>query len=386
VRALLGEALEKQGRLDQAIAEYRLAEALDERQADYPLHLARVLRKKGDRAGVAQALRRVVVLRPGNVPDLINLGAALFDIGDLGGAEEALKKAIAIDSKVALAHYNFGRVREERRDWAGATAAYRKALDLDPREARALVHLGRIAHQQRNHTEAIRLTRQALAIDPKLAAGQANLGGYLIAVGRFEEAVTSLRRGLEQVPRDHPLRGEVVKHLQQAQRWLALDRKLPLVLAGRAAPADDQERLALAELCRRHRAQYAAAARLYAAAFASSPGLVADPRHNTRFLASCCAVQSALGRGADAAGLRGWERSDLRGQALDWLTADLDLLVPLATRDPGTVRVVLHVWRGCGDLVAVREPAALEKLPEAEAQAWRELWARAADLLGGMGG
>jgi tetratricopeptide (TPR) repeat protein len=380
-RAGLGQALQRKGRLEEAIVEYRLASVLDDKESEYPQLLANALESKGDRAGALAALRRVAELRPDSPAAQTNLGAALFDSGDLPGAEAALKRARALDERIALVHYNLGLVLTSRRDPDGAMAAYRRALELNPREARALVNLGLLFFRRGDAREAIRLTQQAVAIDPALVQGHINLGNYLRSRGHFAEAVAASSRALELLGKDDPKRQQVVRQLQAGQRWLAIDSKLPLVLQGKQAPAGDEERLALADLCRRHRGLLAAAARLYAAAFGGSPHLVADPCHNTRFLAACTALQAALGRGKDAAGLEDWQRSDLRGLALDWLTADLHLLAGLAGRNLHAVRAALGTWQGCPDLAAVREPAGQARLPEAEAQAWRELWARVAALL-----
>jgi tetratricopeptide (TPR) repeat protein/tRNA A-37 threonylcarbamoyl transferase component Bud32 len=218
VRAGLAEALEGKGQRDEAVAEYRLAALLDDRQPLYPERLAVLLERKGDRVGLAAALRRVVELRPASAVALTNLGAALHDIGDHLGAEAALRRAIALEPRLALAHYDLGLVLEARRDPKGAEAAYNQALELEPREARALVNLGRI-HFLRHETEkAIDLTRQGLAIDPKLAIGHANMGSYLLARGDFAASAASSRRALELLPKNDPRREGVTDRLRKAER------------------------------------------------------------------------------------------------------------------------------------------------------------------------
>jgi hypothetical protein len=75
---------------------------------------------------------------------------------------------------------------------------------------------------------------------------------------------------------------------------------------------------------------------------------------------------------------------------LDWLRADLALLTKqLQSWWPGQTdeaRKKLRHWQQDPDLAGVRDKEALAKLPEAEREAWRKLWADVADLLRKSGG
>ena len=64
--------------------------------------------------------------------------------------------------------------------------------------------------------------------------------------------------------------------LQDGERWVALDEKLPAILRGAATAKDAREQIGLASLCVNHRKCYAAAARFYAAAFLAQPELAGD--------------------------------------------------------------------------------------------------------------
>src|SRR5205085_12541466 len=92
----------------------------------------------------------------------------------------------------------------------------------------------------------------------------------------------------------------------------------------------------------------------------------------------------AAGQGLDAADLADAERSRLLRQALDWLTADLAAWAKVADRPDARQRLrrTLDHWRGDPDLAGVRDEEFLTKLPEAEPEAWRKLWADVAALLG----
>jgi hypothetical protein len=74
-----------------------------------------------------------------------------------------------------------------------------------------------------------------------------------------------------------------------------------------------------------------------------------------------------------------------RRQALAWLRADLAFYTKEAERaDPAvkqTVRQRLEHWQKDADLAGLRDTGALAKLPEAEREAWRSVWADVQALL-----
>jgi hypothetical protein len=75
----------------------------------------------------------------------------------------------------------------------------------------------------------------------------------------------------------------------------------------------------------------------------------------------------------------------LRKQALDWLTADLRAWRSLLEQGPEKNRPAiaqqLAHWLEDTDFNGVRGPDAFAKLPEAERQPWRALWADVAATL-----
>src|SRR5262249_19198047 len=147
-----------------------------------------------------------------------------------------------------------------------------------------------------------------------------------------------------------------------------LEEKLPAFLEGKFRPADNPQRLDLAQVCAAKK-RYQAATGLYAAALAAEPTVADDLAKGQRYNAACAAALAAAGQGHDA-GLDEKERLRLRQQALNWLRADLALWAKQA--DSGTpqaraaVQQQLRHWQQDSDLADVRDPAALARLPEKE--------------------
>jgi serine/threonine-protein kinase len=130
--------------------------------------------------------------------------------------------------------------------------------------------------------------------------------------------------------------------------------------------------------------RYAAAARLYADAFAAEPRWADHLPASYRYNAACSAALAAAGQGADADKLGDGERARLRRQALGWLTADLaawDQRIKDHPQERARVQKTLRHWKADPDLVGIRETEALAKLPPAEREACRALWAQVEALL-----
>jgi hypothetical protein len=130
--------------------------------------------------------------------------------------------------------------------------------------------------------------------------------------------------------------------------------------------------------------RYAAAARCCADAFTAHPQLLAGPSTKHRYLAACAAALAGCGQGRDAADLDEPTRVRFRQQARDWLRAELEERRRLLAQEPGQVRAVardLQDWLWDSPFAGVRGPDALARLPEAERQAWQQLWADVAATL-----
>jgi serine/threonine-protein kinase len=330
-------------------------------------------------------LRAAVALRPGASAAHANLGAILQHVKrDYDGAIACFERALDLDPRLALAHSNLGVVWWEKRKPDKAIAHFRKALVLDPRLPRAQYSLGLALHVRGEQDEAIACFERAIRIDADFAEAHCNLGGALRAKGRFAASLRAYRRGHELGSRQRNWRyPESAQWVKEAEWYVALEQKLPDVLSGKAEPADDRERFGLSEVCRWQR-RYAAATRLFTEALAGQPALVADGQAGHRYRAAVAAARAGCGEGDDAPP-EGPERARLRLQALVWLRADLaDFATLVGTGKPeGRRRVCegLESWQRAPGLAGLRNAAALARLPGAERDAWRRLWADVAALL-----
>jgi len=98
-----------------------------------------------------------------------------------------------------------------------------------------------------------------------------------------------------------------------------------------------------------------------------------------RYSAACAAALAGCGGGADGAKLGEEERARWRTQAGAWLRADLEAWARKPESGPAADRVKVQQslarWGTDRDLAGLRDPDALDRLPPAERQECRTLWA-----------
>jgi serine/threonine-protein kinase len=382
----LGGALKAKGLLQEAVREYRTAIALDPKLAPPHNNLGNVLIGKGQLDEAIREYRTAIRLAPKLAKVHSNLGSALTGKKDPEGAIAEYRIAIALDPRDAQTHYNLGVRLRAKRQLDEAAREFRTAVHLDPKYARAHNNLGHSLWDKGDLDGAIAEFRLAIDCDPKLAEPRGSLGQALLEQGRFAEALEATRGALSLVQPGDQLHQTATRQLQQCEQSLALDQKLPGILAGTEVPANDTERLALARLCQQpFKKRYAASARLYAAAFAQDAKLVADQRQQPSYNAVCAAAQAGCGQGDDARALPDKEAFGLRRQALGWLRADVAAYAKMAKGDEPAVsqlvRERMQHWQEDADLASVRDRGALDRLPDGERQQWRLLWDDVAALL-----
>jgi serine/threonine-protein kinase len=420
----LGNTLLRQGRPREAEAAYREAIRL---KPNYPQalgNLGTALGYQGRYEEAEVACRDAIRLKPDDAVAQNNLGNALAAQGRIEEAEVAHSEAIRLKPDYPLAHYNLGNALLGRGRYKEAEAAYREALRFKPDYAPAHGNLGNALSRQGRHKEAETAYREALRLQPDIAGAHYNLGSALADQGRDKEAEAPYREAIRLEPdfpeahcnlgralmrqgrfaealgplrRGHDLGSQRTgwpypssDWVRQCERFVELDRKLPAMMRGDSEPASAVERLDLAALCQHPGKQlHAAAARLYAEAFAVEPKLAADLRQPHRYNAACSAALAAAGQGEDAKHLPDKEGQRLRRQVLAWLRDDLALWAKVAERAEApakqAVRQTMRHWQQDTDLASVRDPAALDQLLDDEGRQWRQLWNDVAGLLAKVG-
>lgn len=145
----------KEGRLDDAIKEYRHAIDRDK--------------------NCATAYDRLALL--------------YMTRGSADEARSAAENAVRLDPGVSVSYNILGIVEERRKNLTRAEEYYKKAVQNDPRYAKAYNNLGNIYVIRNDLKKAEETYRQATTFDPKLAMAHNNLAYALEMQGRLQEAV-----------------------------------------------------------------------------------------------------------------------------------------------------------------------------------------------------
>jgi serine/threonine-protein kinase len=372
------------GDLDGAIAALREALWMKSDVPYFHLQLGHALRAKGDLDAAIAEFREALRLMPGGPGIRTTIGSTLRLKGNLDGAIAEHRAALRTVPWFVLAHIELGIDLLTEGDLDGAIAECREALRMKPDSAEAHHTLGNALRGRKDLDGAIAELREALRINPNFAEAQMNLGVTLKAKGDFDGAVTALRRVREKASASYNPPANFGDLVARAERQAKLAQRLPGFLRGDERPGSPAEALDVAEVAGA-RGFHVAAARLAAEALAAEPKPAEDPPRQARYNAACSAALAGCGQGKDDLPYDDAGRQRLRRQALVWLQAELaarsrTLESNDASARRGTVRI-LRLWKADPDLAGVREPAALEKLPEAERAEWRALWAEVDQVL-----
>jgi tetratricopeptide (TPR) repeat protein len=411
----LGNALRTQKKLEEAVLAYQQAIRFQSDSVEAHHNLGLALADQNKLAEAAAAFRRAIKHRPTFADAYHNLGNALYYQNKLGEAVDAYKKAIElkpeeVESYLALgntpgkqkkfdeaadvfrraikvkpdfaaAHFNLGNALKAQQKLDEAVDAYRQAIKVKPDFATAYVGLGNTLAAQNKLDEAVVAYRRAIVLKPDDAQTYHNLGAVLYNQKKLAEVVATFRQAAQRLP-NHPL---VRQDLQAAELWLELDRKLPLIQAGKEQPRSTQERIELAYFCFKYKQHHATAVGFYRDAFAAEPRLADNLQAQHRYRAASAAVLAAAGKREDATGLSAEQRGKLRQQARAWLRADLGAYASFAAKEDRrfrpAVRQRLSFWLRDDNLATVRDAKALAALPEQERKEWQQLWEEVAALL-----
>jgi len=299
------------------------------------------------------ALDRARTLDPGKLSVLFNLANVHNDLGDGDAAEAALRPLIETRPQDATLRHMLGRARRHQGDLDGADAALGEALACDLFFLSAWTDRAMLASERQQHERALQILDEGLKhlpAEPRLLERRAEV---LIRAGRPDEA----RVGLEAVTAAHP--DAAWAHHQLGR--LLIDTDLPAALehAERAAALAPQDRACAvthAHACFRaavggRHELLQTAAEIVEALVATGPPPVEHAFVVRQVQAQAAAVDRLEAVGDFAALGRYWAQNG-------WHSALFSQL-PLADT-PERRRELLHqhrLWGGVVERRALREPA-----------------------------
>jgi Flp pilus assembly protein TadD len=171
----LGLAYSKEGRLDEAVKEYKIALRLNPFYGDAHnnLGLAYYLQGKLDEAIVEY--RTALILNANDVTAYNNLGLAYLDLGMFDKAIKEFKAALRLKPDYAGAHNNLGNVYLNQGRLNDALYEVKIALELDAGSAAFHDSLGEIYIKLGRYNQAIKAFQEALRLKPESLETTQNL-------------------------------------------------------------------------------------------------------------------------------------------------------------------------------------------------------------------
>src|SRR5262249_17850411 len=178
----------------------------------------------------------------------------------------AYQAAIAANPRYTKAYNNLGNTLRDQRKWGEAVVAFQKAVALEPKHELAWYNMGLAFSDQRRWAEAEKAFAKATVNKPGDHVYHAALGKTHYWQGAFGQAEAATRRALDLLPPDNKFLSRYQQRLEICRRLLALEKRLPMVLAGKDK-ASTSDLLEMAQMCQRLKQQFRAAAQLYQEAF-----------------------------------------------------------------------------------------------------------------------
>jgi superkiller protein 3 len=163
----LGASLLQQGKVDEAVAEFQKAVALDPKYVAAQLNLGYAYDRKGQIEEAMAQYQKVIALEPGNLFAHNNLGVLYDKKGLYTEAVKEFEQVLQVDPSNATARDNLERAksstgiaqeREER------FAQARKEVEARPNDPRAAYNLGRLHASFGEKEQALKWLAKALEL------------------------------------------------------------------------------------------------------------------------------------------------------------------------------------------------------------------------------
>jgi tetratricopeptide (TPR) repeat protein len=193
----LGEDFVEQGRLDEAIRQYREALQIKPDDAQALNNIANALLARGKPDEAISRYQNALRIKPDYAAAHYNLAIALEQKGRMDEAVVQYKDALQIKPDDAPAQFSLATVLRQQGRADEAKLHYQQVRQIDPGFEEGLYNLGNELRQKGKVDEAIARYQEALQIDPGYAEAHINLGSALLQAGRLDEAITHLQQALQ---------------------------------------------------------------------------------------------------------------------------------------------------------------------------------------------
>jgi Flp pilus assembly protein TadD len=195
-----GFALERAGRFDEAIEQYRIALSFEPNYAKVHDNLANVLMGESKVDEAVEHFAQAARLDPGDAEHRLHYAYALERQGRNDEARPEYQAAVKLKPKSPKYHYGYAMHLLKMQRVDEAVAEFNQVLRLDPNNADAHFAIGNVAYAKKELPEAERHYLEALRLAPKRAAIRSALGDIYFQQGRTSQAIVQYEEALRLNP------------------------------------------------------------------------------------------------------------------------------------------------------------------------------------------
>jgi tetratricopeptide (TPR) repeat protein len=188
-----GEELRRKWELDRAETAFREAVAIDPKNADAKLGLARIAKARFDYAGALRLIESVAEQHPDSADALLEYGSLYIAAEEPARALTYFEKVLRLEPSNAAAIIGQAGVNLLMLNYASAVSKLREFLIRNPQNSRAHVMLARALVERNENREAAEEAQRALALDP-FDVEALNMLAFVKAIERKPEEVRALAR------------------------------------------------------------------------------------------------------------------------------------------------------------------------------------------------
>ena len=146
----LADALQAQGKLDEAAQQCRQAIALEPENSDAHISLGAILNQQGLNQQALDEFHRSLAILPDQAPVYYKIGSTLLETHRFPEAIEAFKQSLHFDPANAHAHNDLGVALSQVGDYSNAAEQFNRAVQLDPSYADAKRNLALARARMKN--------------------------------------------------------------------------------------------------------------------------------------------------------------------------------------------------------------------------------------------
>jgi tetratricopeptide (TPR) repeat protein len=195
----LGLCRERSGSTNEAIGFYEQALQVQPTASAY-YNLANVLSKQGELERAEKNYRLALELKSEFPEALYNYGSLMAKQGKVEDAARNYAAALRLKPDFADVHLSFGALLADQQKWSEAIAEFNAALRSDPSNANIHFNLGAAYNAKGELAEAAKHFAEACRLRPDDAEARENLGLLLLSQGKPGEAVSCFQESARLQP------------------------------------------------------------------------------------------------------------------------------------------------------------------------------------------